>query len=125
MRLRLRWVAAGTVLLAACSIVDTTTAPPSTRSIAVYNYFFYPAHDSIFALDGDTIGVEFVWTDGSDNHQVFWNDGNPTQLRGSELQNVGTFDVTLVPGVYDYYCSQHGASLNMIGEIVVRPHPTE
>jgi len=123
MRLRLRWVAAGAVVFAACGIVDTTTAPKATRTIAVYNYFFYPSHDTLFALDGDTIGVEFGWTDGADNHQVFW-DNPPIPLRGSELQNVGTFDVTLVPGTFDYYCSQHGASLNMVGEIVILPHPT-
>ena len=124
MRLGMRWMVVLLPVVVACSILPST-APTGTRTIGLYNYFYYPATDTLIALDGDTIGVEFLWTDGAFNHSVTWDD-TAYHLRNSEIQNVGTLDVTLVPGEYTYHCvTAEGIAANMVGKIVVKPHPTE
>lgn len=118
--MKLYWVAL-VPLLAACNILNNETAPNGTRTITLYNYFFYPASDTLDALEGDTISVTFVWSTNTFNHSVTW-DSPPIPLRDSDVQSIGEMDVSLVPGEFDYHCSVHQVSDNMVGKIIVKPH---
>jgi plastocyanin len=123
MRSKAYWVVAA-VLLAGCSILGEDAAPTGARTILLYNYFYYPASDTLTASDGDTINVTFQWTENAFNHSVTWDD-TPIPLRSSEIQAIGSMDVNLVPGEYNYHCATaEGMAANMIGKIIVKPHPT-
>lgn len=124
MRAKAYWAAA-IVLLAACNILNNDDAPSGTRTIILYNYFYYPAHDTLTAFEGDTIGVTFLWSDNAVNHSVSWDRPTPTPLSDSEIMALGQFDVTLVPGEYNYHCSTaEGQQASMIGQIIIKPHMT-
>jgi plastocyanin len=125
MRSKVYWVAALS-LLAACSILGEDSAPTGTRTIVLYNFFYYPAQDTLTALEGDTITVTFQWSENAFNHSVTWDDTPIPGIRSSEVQSVGSFEATLIPGTYDYHCSTaEGIAANMIGRIVIKPHPME
>jgi len=121
MRSKAYWAAA-IVLLAGCNILNNNDAPTGSRTVILYNYFYYPAHDTLAALEGDTITVTFLWSDNSFNHSVTW-DSPPIPLRDSDIQAIGSMDVVLSPGVYDYHCATaEGMQANMVGQIVIKPH---
>ena len=121
MRSRLLMLAA-IVLLGACNILSDTTAPTGSATIYIFNNFFYPATDAITANEGDTITVIFGWTPGTTDHNVTWVDGPASLPAGSNTQNIGTYQATLVPGTYHYQCTLHAVSDLMLGTITVNPH---
>jgi len=117
------YVIAAAVLLAGCNILGEETAPVGTRTIVLYNWFYYPATDTLTALEGDTISVTFAWSTNAVDHTVTWDRPTPIPLNDSERQSIGEFVVSLVPGEYTYHCSTpEGLQASMAGKIVIKPY---
>ena len=104
------------LLLQACGTMD---APGS--GIAVQNYFFFPAVDTVTAGGNDSATVTFRWGSPSDAHTVTWDTGPGTLPMSSQAMYEGTYMATLVPGTYTYHCEIHTAAYGMRGIIVVLP----
>jgi FtsP/CotA-like multicopper oxidase with cupredoxin domain len=123
------------LLAQACVPLEETTSG-TTTTVAVVDYFFSPATDTLIAGVGDTSTVTFTWATPSNGHMIVWDSAGQGGLAdpaialppSSNLTFEGNFVVTLAPATYWYHCERHApfdenqVRTGMLGTITVKPH---